>query len=69
MLGLILWVLLFLVSWPLALLVLVLYPLVWPRVRFRHSQSQIQTLTIRLMTRFAGGCLSLEASQDRKVSV
>jgi hypothetical protein len=29
MLGLILWVLLFLVSWPLALLVLVLYPLVW----------------------------------------
>jgi hypothetical protein len=29
MVGLILWVLLFLVSWPLALLVLVLYPFVW----------------------------------------
>jgi hypothetical protein len=29
MVGVILWLLLFLVSWPLALLVLVLYPLVW----------------------------------------
>lgn len=29
MVGVILWLLLFLVSWPLALLVLVLYPFVW----------------------------------------
>lgn len=29
MVGFILWLLLFLVSWPLALLVLVLYPFVW----------------------------------------
>ena len=29
MLKLILWLILFIVSWPLALLVLVLYPLVW----------------------------------------
>jgi uncharacterized membrane protein YgaE (UPF0421/DUF939 family) len=51
MLTFLLWCLLFVISWPLAVLALVLYPLVW-----------LLTLPFRLLGIAVGGALSLVTS-------